>query len=590
MTIEINYVKNKNNDLFSELDESIMNVKNIQNYIPLYKKYFSLSPNNFNSINLNHKYHLKNVSDFKTKNIFKGTMINKDEDKNENREVFCKFSPIIDPLKYLTGKYKDISNALSLPDNYDESLFLPKITDENNFSYVDGFFSYLSSQLLNYHGFINGLDFYGSFLAMQQDFNYNIEDDIEYLCVNEYFLQNKDKLFYVENKEHDSIFNEDSRRNKKALNIVDEDVELICDDINKLDCFEVFNNEVNDSSNNISISNTDITNTCIYSNENIDINNSKRSNDNSDSDDDVSSDEEESDNEEFGNISDEEEKNEYDEDLISMSSSNDGCSESNFSIENDEEIFCTIKNFPIQLINIEKCENTLDYLMSNKLLDFNEWRSCLFQIIMTLTTYQKVYNFTHNDLHSNNIMYINTEKENLYYCYDGKYYKVPTYGKIYKIIDFGRAIYKFNNKIVCSDSFDKKGDAATQYNCEPYFNEEKPRLEPNMSFDLCRLACCLFDYFIEDFEERNDIIKHNKIAFLVNEWLKDDNGKNLLYKNNGEERYPEFKLYKMIARIIHNAVPKNQINNELFNSYQTTRKKINKKQKIINIDNIPCYC
>ena len=37
----------------------------------------------------------------------------------------------------------------------------------------------------------------------------------------------------------------------------------------------------------------------------------------------------------------------------------------------------------------------------------------------------------------------------------------------------------------------------------------------------------------------------------------DDNGKNILYKKNGEERYPNFKLYKMIARIVHNHTPEN---------------------------------
>ena len=45
-----------------------------------------------------------------------------------------------------------------------------------------------------------------------------------------------------------------------------------------------------------------------------------------------------------------------------------------------------------------------------------------------------------------------------------KYYKVPTYGRIYKIIDFGRAIYKFNGKQIISDCFYNKGEADGQYN------------------------------------------------------------------------------------------------------------------------------
>ena len=70
-------------------------------------------------------------------------------------------------------------------------------------------------------------------------------------------------------------------------------------------------------------------------------------------------------------------------------------------------------------------------------------------------------------------MYQKTEKQYLYYKYDDKHYKVPTYGKIYKIIDFGRAIYKFKGNIICSDSFHPKGDAATQYNFGPVYNNKK---------------------------------------------------------------------------------------------------------------------
>ena len=79
-------------------------------------------------------------------------------------------------------------------------------------------------------------------------------------------------------------------------------------------------------------------------------------------------------------------------------------------------------------------------------LELEHWKSCLFQIIMSLLVYQKLFDFTHNDLHTNNIMFKKTEKMYLYYYYNKKYYKVPTYGRIYKIIDFGRAIYKFKNK------------------------------------------------------------------------------------------------------------------------------------------------
>ena len=42
-------------------------------------------------------------------------------------------------------------------------------------------------------------------------------------------------------------------------------------------------------------------------------------------------------------------------------------------------------------------------------------------------------------------MYMNTDIPHLYYKFNKS--KVPTYGKIFKIIDFGRSIYRFNNRI-----------------------------------------------------------------------------------------------------------------------------------------------
>jgi hypothetical protein len=155
------------------------------------------------------------------------------------------------------------------------------------------------------------------------------------------------------------------------------------------------------------------------------------------------------------------------------------------------------------------------------------------------------------------------------------------------MIDFGRAIYKFNGKLFCSDSFQPGGDAATQYNTEPYFNDKKPRLEPNYSFDLCRLACSIFDYIIEDLDVLDDYDNCPPIVKLINEWCIDDNGINILYKNNGTERYPDFKLYKMIARCVHNHTPQAQLERPEFKHFMISKNKLPADQIVINIDEIP---
>ena len=120
-----------------------------------------------------------------------------------------------------------------------------------------------------------------------------------------------------------------------------------------------------------------------------------------------------------------------------------------------------------------------------------------------------MFNFTHNDLHTNNIMFNKTDKQFLYYRYNKVYYKVPTYGRLFKVIDFGRSIYSFKGKFICSDSFHPKGDAATQYNCQPYMNDKKPRLDPNPSFDLCRLGCALYDFFMDDIDDVKTVWRSN---------------------------------------------------------------------------------
>ena len=88
------------------------------------------------------------------------------------------------------------------------------------------------------------------------------------------------------------------------------------------------------------------------------------------------------------------------------SCSNSGLSDySSFNNELDC-VKAKIYDFPVNVICLEKMENTLDSLMEVEKeedeLTMDEWRSCLFQIIMTLVVYQKVFKFTNNDLHTKN--------------------------------------------------------------------------------------------------------------------------------------------------------------------------------------------
>ena len=508
-------------------------------------------------------------------------------------------APLLDPFKYLVGKYNhNDSNLFNLPSFNNLDKINPKISDYNNSSYIDGFFSFLTSQVLHEHRFIHGLDYYGSFLAIKNNYKINIIDDLDYLVQSDFFNKQNGLLFNVDDYSHlvplneikslkpikilDSIksnFSVKSFDNNVFENIFDDrhqimsledikqnNIELIDITTDFCDTSKLHESDTLKSTSTCS-SRTSYTNENSFSEESIEsiecVNN-----------------ENENKNNENENENNENENN----DNISKEYNNSDVS----SIE-EELITLTFPKFPVQVICMEKCENTFDNLIMNGNLSEEEWFSALMQIIMTLITYQKIFSFTHNDLHTNNIMYIPTNKKHIYYTYKNKTYKVPTFGKIYKLIDFGRAIYKFNGKLFCSDSFQNGGDAATQYNTEPYFNNKKPRLEPNFSFDLCRLACSIFDYVVDDFDTIKNLDKCSSLVRLIVEWCIDDNGINVLYKNNRVERYPDFKLYKMISRCVHKHTPQAQLEREQFNKYLISNKNIPKNEFIIKIDELPLY-
>lgn len=613
--MEINYRKNNNKELFETINkEEYLDLENTQNYIPLYENYFNLNSTNYNSINLNNKLRLESILEKESYNKFVGIVSDSSNNKH-SKKIYVKFSPLVDPIKYMLGKYDDSYNILELPKYCDPiqsidntyRLQYKKIADPNNSAYIDGFFSFLSSCLLNDHNFYNGINYYGGFLGIKNKYKMDISEDIEYLAESEYFHKHRNSLFFLDNNDKVNYFFNNTKKNKKTLllnisntlPIEDLDLCIISNEetqeqsINKTDQELSTNNttsvnitncvDITDNNNNETTSSCSLT----YENLNIVEKQSHKSSNINTSVNETSKSEVTCSSRSSNTASSSTSNKTSSTNSNNTNSDDESASGSDSSDSNSstcEDVNCTISKFPVKMIVLECCEDTLDsYILSKKISDA-EWESIVLQILFTLITYQKVFHFTHNDLHTNNIVYVFTEKKYLYYKYNNIYYKVPTFGKIYKIIDFGRAIYKFKNKFICSDSYSEEGDASTQYNCEPYFNENKARIDPNYSFDLCRLGCSLFDYFIEDLDNIKKI--KSSIKKIIIEWVFDDKNKNILYKNDGSERYPDFKLYKMIARIVHKHTPQNVLKNPLFEKYQIAKKKINNTSALFNIDSL----
>ena len=94
----------------------------------------------------------------------------------------------------------------------------------------------MSSQLLHDHGISNGIDYYGSFMGVQKKFRMNLVDDIDYLTQSEYFVENRGKLYEVEESEN-PFANFGSRNNKNKLLIHNDSEEsiVLLDDVQEIE-------------------------------------------------------------------------------------------------------------------------------------------------------------------------------------------------------------------------------------------------------------------------------------------------------------------------------------------------------------------
>lgn len=246
----------------------------------------------------------------------------------------------------------------------------------------------------------------------------------------------------------------------------------------------------------------------------------------------------------------------------------------------DEEPYAhaVFHDVQVQTTVMEQCTGTLYDLFKSE-TSSEKRMAWLAQIVFALAFAQRTYGFVHNDLHVYNVMWVPTDTEVLYYNLAGTPFKVPTYGKLLKIIDFDRATFSLRlpgmreSRFFMSDQFDANEEAGGQYNTEPFYNPKYPEVKPNPSFDLVRLAACLFwDCYPEGpfaDPDRADPLYQTLVA-----WLTLPDGKSILFREVAEkdahDRYHGFHLYKAIARYCKDtAVPRKQ--GPRFSMFQVDR-------------------
>jgi hypothetical protein len=245
-------------------------------------------------------------------------------------------------------------------------------------------------------------------------------------------------------------------------------------------------------------------------------------------------------------------------------------------------------NMPIAIQYLEYYESTMDGLIEQELYaPINspaqeiQWLAWLFQVCVACTQLQTKLRLTHNDLHTCNILWKKTDVEFLFYLDSkGRQWKIPTFGYIFSIIDYGRAIFTINNFTIISSDYNDGNDAAGMYNFGPDEDPDLPRVGPNKSFDLCRLCCSLLRGLFPKnpaSKEKGAVLTkegtwilretNHPLFNLLWSWLKMKTGENVLEFEDGAEKFPGFDLYAEIAEKVCDAVPESQLGKPVFQQW-----------------------
>ena len=618
----IKIVKCCNKSLTNVRDKlnKFLGVTKLQSYFPILNNYFDFYNDSKCDFTLKSRFRVTDilqkvnhkVDDSYIKNFLVCSVKDVSSGTEKEMNIFVKTLPLLNVTHYLTNEYR--LNSTCLPNQHYHDT-IRKINNANNSAYIDVFFSYLGSRLSEKGKCPSFPIFYGTYSGMMDEFKIDISEDYDDLKDDEDFIHLLGDKFLLEDAkiEQEPLINEELLQRDCEIEVDNFDAvigdilsENLIDDLSidipeesqnnsseaESGLDENLNKVVSDVVDNIinqAVKESQEEQTEIYSNNNlepehnleIDIEIESNTDSGSDSESESNMEEPEGvweDISDSDGISEDRDRIDSSDNLESLLRDDiddeiriidSDCSFSDISdssTSSDSLKYAKIPNFPVQLNFIESLDGTLDNYIDNsinKKIPPTEWKSILFQICFGLAVAQKHYLFVHNDLHSSNIMFKNTEKSFLYYKFGNRYFKVPTFNKISKIIDFGRATFKLGNKIYFSDVFMKNEDAWGQYTYPNNSNTLKHcRVKPNMSFDLSRFATTIIDRFVFCDE------KYDDVRNLVKLWMTDR------YGNDLSELEEDFDLYKIIARNVKSALPRSQLNKKIWNEFEITEDQI----------------
>jgi hypothetical protein len=316
--------------------------------------------------------------------------------KGKTVPVHRKTTMILSPFKWMRGDY----GALGLPLPEEAAT---ELREKLQSPYTAGYVGALTSTVLSESGCQHFPKVYGVYTAIATSHTVDISDDYEEISERKWFTENMGKTFELKLRQPEGSPSFTHTRSQRPGVVLGDDIQL--DDIQDMDA-----DRVSEPASRRSISWSAPQSTSGSESEF------------------QEEDEEESDNDE------------YEIQSCDCSDAEDSDEEDGLDDENCESFaWATFKDVPVVTTVMETCEGTFYDLLDEHRDNKEAHAAWVAQIVFALAYAQRNFGFVHNDLHGNNVMYVKTDQEFLYYKHQGTSYKVPTFGALIKIIDFDRA-------------------------------------------------------------------------------------------------------------------------------------------------------
>jgi len=530
----------------------------LQTYFPALSKLYRITKHQTNQIWLDSNLRITGIDISGTSGLCKLQLVENTDvssgtppSTEETREAFLKVTHLLDPIRWMKGEYS-IPKQRGLPwHSKTWAAAWTKIQDSSNQAYVEVVASYALGRLRDAGISPHFNQFYGAFCATADLYRYNLTEEFSSFRNTRWFWHGQKRGLYRIHV---------SRANNSTEEVDASVLEDILREPSEFDT-ESGGDTVEGDEEYVSVN---------------------------------------GDNLEEGDVA-----SLHSAEMESMSFADEKAGDDathDTDMNDDYRVYAEIRDFPVMMIGIESNEGTMDSLLDNytevgALPGSDEWEmkwsAWIFQVIAALSAAQAVFAFTHNDLHTNNIVWTTTKEEFMYYTKrSGEVFKVPTFGKLFRIIDFGRAIFSINSTQFISDDFKSGNDAEGQYCFKPLHPKPAKEVGPNPSFDLSRLAVSLFDSLFPEhpspleggalLSSEEDMEVTETVSPLYNalwEWMIDNEGRNILVEPSGEERFPDFDLYKHIAAHVHCAIPSQQLSKPAFDRFQVNPSEVGDVKK-----------